>query len=88
MPKDGKMKCGSCSYTQQDGKITEKKKKDVKIEVMDSNVDSSHLPQLKIDCKQCKNTKAFFWTLQTRSSDEPETKFYRCTKCKNTWREY
>ena len=25
---------------------------------------------------------------QTRAGDEAETKFFRCTKCKNTWREY
>ena len=25
---------------------------------------------------------------QTRSADEPTTRFYRCQKCKFTWREY
>ena len=39
-------------------------------------------------CKKCKNDKAYFWTLQTRSSDEAETKFFKCTKCDHTWREY
>ncbi|PJB94591.1 transcription factor S, partial [Candidatus Pacearchaeota archaeon CG_4_9_14_0_8_um_filter_35_24] len=24
----------------------------------------------------------------TRAADESETKFYRCTKCDHTWREY
>jgi len=32
--------------------------------------------------------KQGWWTQQTRSSDEPETRFYRCMKCKKTWREY
>jgi DNA-directed RNA polymerase subunit M len=45
-------------------------------------------PIVEIECPKCKNKEAFFWTKQTRSSDEAETKFYRCTKCKHTWREY
>ncbi|GAH37902.1 unnamed protein product, partial [marine sediment metagenome] len=39
-------------------------------------------------CKKCGNEKAFFWTVQTRSGDEAETKFFKCTKCEFTWREY
>jgi DNA-directed RNA polymerase subunit M len=46
------------------------------------------LPKVKEDCPECGHDTAFFWTKQTRSSDEPETKFYRCVKCKKTWREY
>jgi len=87
MPSGGKMKC-SCGYVQQEGKIIEKRKKEKKIEVMDSSIDNKHLPEISADCSQCKNNKAYFWTIQTRSSDEPETKFFKCTKCKNTWREY
>jgi transcription factor S len=45
-------------------------------------------PIVEEKCKECKNDKAYFWTLQTRSSDEAETKFYKCTKCDHTWREY
>ena len=45
-------------------------------------------PVVDEKCKECKNDKAYFWTLQTRSSDEAETKFFKCTKCEHTWREY
>lgn len=45
-------------------------------------------PVVEIECPKCKHKEAFFWTKQTRSSDEAETKFFRCTKCKYTWREY
>jgi transcription factor S len=45
-------------------------------------------PIVEIICKKCKHPQAFFWTKQTRSGDEAETKFYKCTKCKYTWREY
>jgi DNA-directed RNA polymerase subunit M len=39
-------------------------------------------------CPKCNNRRAYFWTTQTRSSDESETKFYKCTKCKHAWRKY
>jgi DNA-directed RNA polymerase subunit M len=45
-------------------------------------------PTVEMECPQCKNKKAFFWTMQTRAGDESETKFYKCTKCKYTWRKY
>ena len=56
------------------------------IHVIDKGVEV--LPLTKIECPECSNNKAQWWTRQTRSSDEPETRFYRCTKCKYTWREY
>ncbi len=46
------------------------------------------LPITKIDCPECKHTEAVWWTQQTRSSDEPETRFNKCTKCNHTWRTY
>jgi len=43
---------------------------------------------IKIDCEKCHNQEGVSWAFQTRSADEPETKFYRCTKCNHTWRDY
>ena len=86
MPKEGKMKC-SCGYVQQEGKISDKQKKSQKIEVMDEK-STEVLPKMKYDCKSCSNNEAYFWTLQTRSSDEPETRFFKCTKCSTVHREY
>ena len=43
---------------------------------------------IKIDCEKCHNQEGVWWSLQTRSADEPETRFYRCTKCNHTWRDY
>lgn len=37
-------------------------------------------------CRRCKNDKAYFWIRQMRAGDEPESKFYQCTKCKDTER--
>ncbi len=46
------------------------------------------LPTTKAICKKCGNKIAYYWIRQTRAADEPETKFFRCTKCGYTWREY
>ena len=68
-----------------------KKKKDALknnlIVVSDEDKISVH-PIVAKDCPKCKNTEAEAWQEQTRSADEPSTSFFRCTKCKNTWREY
>jgi DNA-directed RNA polymerase subunit M len=41
-----------------------------------------------IDCPKCSAKKVISWMEQTRASDEPPTRFYKCTKCGHTWREY
>ena len=46
------------------------------------------LPKVLEKCKKCGNPQAYFWTVQTRSGDEAETKFFKCVKCTHTWREY
>lgn len=40
-------------------------------------------------CEKCGTTEAYFRMQQTRSADEPSTRFYRCTnqKCCHNWRE-
>jgi len=45
-------------------------------------------PKIKANCEKCGNKVAYYWTRQTRGADEPETRFFRCTKCNYTWREY
>jgi DNA-directed RNA polymerase subunit M len=44
-------------------------------------------PIVKKTCPKCKHNEAETWHTQIRSSDEPSTHFFRCTKCKYTWRE-
>jgi len=46
------------------------------------------LPTAKVECPKCGNTLAYVWQVQTRSSDESSTLFFRCTKCGYTFREY
>jgi transcription factor S len=61
-------------------------KEDVELAVIDENAESR--PVVEAECRKCENTKAYFWSKQTRAGDEAETRFFRCTKCGNTWREY
>ncbi len=85
------MKCSSCSY------ISNKKEniilkeeitlaKEDKIEVIDKNITT--LPKTDAECPKCHHNKAYYWLVQTRAADEAATRFFRCTKCGNTWREY
>lgn len=82
--------CVRCNYSTKD-KVDLKTKEIVdeakKIEVVKEKGGDT-LPTVYETCKKCGHKEAYFWTLQTRSSDEPETKFYRCKKCQHTWREY
>jgi len=82
--------CPRCNYsTKEKVKLKTSEKQDEKnvIEVI-SEKDSQTMPVVGEECKKCKNNKAYFWTIQTRAGDEAETKFFRCTKCDHTWREY
>jgi len=46
------------------------------------------LPKTRIECPKCHHNEAYWRLRQTRASDEPETRIYRCVKCGHTWREY
>jgi len=83
--------CRSCGKEQEikvNTKIVTKPKKEEVIVVEDNKPD--RLPTTEKKCKKCGCPRSYWWIIQTRSSDEPPTRFYRCTneKCKHTWREY
>jgi len=83
--------CPRCTYSTKDKvkiKISEKMGEKKEIPVIKNTEEA--LPVIPEDCKKkdCKNKKAYFWTIQTRAGDEAETKFFKCTKCEHTWREY
>lgn len=83
--------CARCNYSSK-SKVklkTSEKNEDAKKQVaIIKEKDTEVLPEIDAFCKKCGHNKAFFWTVQTRSGDEAETKFFKCTKCNNTWREY
>lgn len=81
--------CPRCTYSTTDKvKISSSEKMAEKKEVAVVKSKEESLPIVSESCRKCKNPKAYFWTVQTRSGDEAETKFFKCTKCENTWREY
>ena len=85
------MACSSCGYNDKKSsgemKISEKGNKAQDIEVVEKQqVDM--LPKIKATCNKCHNDEAYYWHIQTRAADEPETRFNRCTKCGHTWRNY
>ena len=87
---EGKVVCPGCGYRPKKKikiEASEKMRKTNVIHVIKEN-DNNTLPIVQINCQKCDSKKAYFWTSQTRSSDESETKFYKCIKCKHTWRVY
>lgn len=46
------------------------------------------LPTTRVVCPECGNREAYWWLRQLRAADESEVRFFRCTKCGKTWREY
>ncbi|MGV9171907.1 MAG: transcription factor S [Promethearchaeia archaeon] len=71
-------------------KKIEKKKKEIQentVVVKKEDRVSVH-PIVTKECPNCENEEAEAWQEQTRSADEASTSFFRCTKCKKTWREY
>ena len=94
--KEGKtiLKCSRCGYEEE---VSEKTKgfveKVTRVEkkpeiVVWEGVKVEVLPKTRVECPRCHNLEAYWWTVQTRAADEPPTRFYRCTKCGYTWREY
>ena len=53
-----------------------------------TNDEDQTLPTCDFDCPKCDSKLAYYWIVQTRASDEPETKFTKCVKCKYTTRDY
>ncbi|HOI18484.1 MAG TPA: transcription factor S [Candidatus Woesearchaeota archaeon] len=84
------MYCASCGYASKESKtvLTEKSEEQKEVVVIDNASEGENLPKMEVECPKCGNSYAYFWTMQTRASDEPETKFYKCTKCEHTWRDY
>lgn len=89
---DSGLQCPKCNYIEgEENKQTKKiieEESQSEFNVFEENEGDESLPTIKIECEKCGNDEAVWWMLQTRSADEPTTQFYRCTKCRYTWRNY
>ena len=85
---------GIKTFDEDGEKITQKKKivteeePDFSLLAFEGDEGEETNPTVKIDCEKCGHDEAVAWMFQTRSADEPTTRFYRCIKCKYTWRDY
>jgi transcription factor S len=82
--------CPRCSYKPKNKiKIESSEKVNIKPEIgVITDKDTDVFPIVNASCPKCSHKEAYFWSSQTRAGDEAETRFFKCTKCKNIWREY
>ncbi len=81
--------CPRCDYSTKDKvriKTSEKMEELSKIPVIKKEI--SVYPKIGMKCKKCGNNEAYFWAVQMRAADEAEVKFFKCTKCEYTHKEY
>jgi len=94
--KDAKKKafwyCNSCGHgdkkSEVDAKLTTKIDHGADLQVVDESAEDSTMPTCEAECEKCGHGVSYYWSQQTRSSDEPETRFLKCVNCKHTRREY
>jgi len=90
---DGKkvLRCRSCGYTMKmkgELKVSSNVTRTPRDKIVVVEDESIPMPITAAICPNCGNNEAYYWTVQTRRGDEGATEFYRCTKCKQTWRYY
>ncbi|CAG9463166.1 unnamed protein product [Pedinophyceae sp. YPF-701] len=82
--------CGSCDYEyEMDRTISQDvplEKKDVD-DVLGSEEMWATAAKTQAMCPRCHHDEAYLKEFQTRSADEPTTRYHRCTKCHHAWKE-
>jgi len=95
MSSGGQLKCRKCGYIRKiddadQNKMTRKTDRtenEITI-VEDEKEDQKTMPTIQIKCPKCANNLAIWWLRQLRAADESEVRFFRCTECGHTWRQY
>jgi DNA-directed RNA polymerase subunit M len=87
-PKNDNYICKKCNFKKRKTgrNIVKEIQKSKNITILEYN-ENNVLPKTKIKCPKCENNEAFWIMRQMRGSDEPESRFYTCTKCNYKWRE-
>jgi len=89
----GQLKCRKCGYIRKieasEHMTREKKRTENEITIVDDeDTNLKTMPTIQIKCPKCENNLAFWWLRQLRAADESEVRFFRCTECGHTWRQY
>ena len=86
-PKGDVFTCNKCGYEKdkQGSNIVVNKQKEKEVVILEEK--TTVLPKTRIKCPNCEHNEAFWILRQMRGSDEPESRFYTCTKCGHKWRE-
>jgi transcription factor S, archaeal len=91
MPAGSEYKCRKCGCTaaadQSSNAVFKSEIHEREVVVLEGDIEEG-LPKTDVMCPECKNREAYWWLRQLRSADESETRFFKCTKCAFTWREY
>ena len=85
---NGFSKCRKCGAEQRLAVEVVKTERETNKDIIVLEEDKPNMPTMEKECEQCGNNVCYFWLIQTRASDEPPTRFFRCTTCRHTWREY
>ncbi|SES79689.1 DNA-directed RNA polymerase, subunit M [Methanococcoides vulcani] len=90
-PMEGSLKCKKCGYVKEKETnpelVSRSNREEREVTVLEGDIDEG-LPTATARCSECGNNVAYWWLRQLRSADESETRFFKCTKCSFTWREY
>ena len=91
LPVDGVLKCNSCGYSNElsdtdEYEVSRKIESEETVKMLGEDIDVR--PTTTEVCPECGNDKAYYELKQTRSADEAPTRFFTCTECKHSWREY
>ncbi|MEF8879465.1 MAG: transcription factor S [Candidatus Thermoplasmatota archaeon] len=87
-PKGDVLVCGRCGFEKkkddsEDVVVSEQNKKEVTVIEEKDDV----RPKTKdVSCPKCGHNEAYWELRQMRAADEPESRFYTCTKCGYKWR--
>jgi DNA-directed RNA polymerase subunit M len=91
MPSGNVMKCRKCAFEKEKAGtsniLAKQEFNEREVTVLEGD-EAAGLPTTNAHCEECGNKIAYWWLRQLRSADESETRFFRCTKCGKTWREY
>ncbi len=89
----GQLKCRKCGYIRKieaaDQMTHTRERKEKEIMIVEEEGESLRtMPTIQIKCPKCENNLAIWWLRQLRAADESEVRFFRCTVCSHTWRQY